>query len=307
VKPSIRIRLLLVLSVVAGASYSFGILSCRYNWVPYSYKETVYRVIRSWVGRPIAPDPTEPSSDVSGRRPVSCSDSVPANRDAVILILGQSNGANFGEGLLDPNNTSILNLNYLDGKCYVAKDPLLGGAGSEGSLWTRLGSELLSQSAFDRVIFVPVAVGGSWIAQWVPGGAYHGRLSAAITATKSAGLHLTHVLWMQGEADVTLGTSAKQYEASFRELAASIRASGISAPIFVSVQTICGNSGSPSLRSLQRELPRKVPLVAAGPNLDELSDVLRYRRDGCHFNEFGLREGALLWKNALETYRLTTQ
>ena len=45
-------------------------------------------------------------------------------RTAVMLIFGQSNGANSREIPYAPRNR-IFNLNVFDGHCYVARDPLL--------------------------------------------------------------------------------------------------------------------------------------------------------------------------------------
>ena len=61
-------------------------------------------------------------------------------RDAdtlVLLILGQSNAANYGDVKFTPPS-SVGNFNIYDGKCYRAEDPLLGASFDGGSFGSRL-------------------------------------------------------------------------------------------------------------------------------------------------------------------------
>src|SRR6266852_3649968 len=97
-------------------------------------------------------DPLDPRSvtyrDTTGRKPSDLTEfqNLPAGRkaaQAVILALGASNIANEGDpaGHHTPR-AGVHNFNFLDGKSYAAKDPLLGATRNRSNFLTRL-SDLL--------------------------------------------------------------------------------------------------------------------------------------------------------------------
>ena len=123
----------------------------------------------------------------------------------VFVVAGQSNAANCGTTNYTPSNASkVDNLSIYDGGTYAGADPLLGcqnipGVAGTGNLFTRMADKLITAGKYQRVILIPVAVGGSSVADW---NAYlserlivSGRRAAAI------GLPITAYLWMQGETD----------------------------------------------------------------------------------------------------------
>lgn len=247
------------------------------------------------VGLSPARDPTLVFSDTSGRRAVPCT-ATDLTATAVVLTAGQSNGANFGEGrIVAPD--SVLNLNPSDGKCYVAQDPLLGATGDEGAVWTRLGERLVSSGAFARVIFIPIAVGGSMMSEWEAGGKYEPRLRSALAAVSSNNLAVTHVFWMHGESDGMAKTPQDVYRRQFGSFLSKLRESG-SAPVYVARETLCFRGASESIGNLQAQLPSQFPSVVPGPDLDSL-DKPEDRRDGCHFSAQGLDRAADLWFRVL--------
>ena len=119
--------------------------------------------------------PCDPSGvtfrDTTGRIEVSEALFRPAPRVAVILALGASNLANEGDpkGLCE-STQGVFNFDFIAGKCYVAKDPLVGSTADRGNVLTRLGERLVWSGRYDRVLLVPVAHGGTLISEWVPGG-----------------------------------------------------------------------------------------------------------------------------------------
>ena len=79
-------------------------------------------------------------------------------RVMVALVFGQSNAANWGQG----RRTAGANVQvFYKGRFYRASDPIKGADGEGGSVWTRLGDKLIAAKLYDKVIFVPVARGGS--------------------------------------------------------------------------------------------------------------------------------------------------
>jgi carbohydrate esterase-like sialic acid-specific acetylesterase len=282
------VPLVLVL-VLAGVAYVYGAWSHEHRWFPTPQLE---RVIRQnlWQLRG-----RRGFNDTTGRTEVPCSMFKQAGT-AILLTLGQSNAANEGETRYVPRD-GVYNFNFLDGKCYVARDPLLGTTGSGGSVWTRVGDRLIASGQFERVLIVPIAVGSSRIEEWAPGGQHHARIRDAQSALDRHGLHITHVLWHQGESDVQSTTHA-EYVERFRRMLEDMRAAGVDAPVYVAVASICQNHGSEAIRQAQREIAATLSNVRPGPDTDTL-DRFVWRFDLCHLSTAGLDEHARLWIEAL--------
>ncbi len=217
-------------------------------------------------------------------------------RTMVALLLGGSNAANEGES---PRVANERVFNVFNGRLFRAEDPLLGSTGEGGSVWTRLGDELIERKLYDEVVFVPMAVGDSEIARWRPGGDLHRGLIQRIREARSTmGLTFTHILWDQGVRDALRKTSKAAYQEAFRTMLDSIRKEGVTAPIYVSVATRCGKEKpNRTIQGAQTELVSSMTGIYEGPNTDTLG--LEYRFDGCHFTEEGLRRAALLWLEVL--------
>jgi hypothetical protein len=232
------------------------------------------------------------------REPVECARfGARTARTAVLLTAGQSNAANYGQMPVSPRE-GVYNFNWFDGRCYRARDPLLGADGNGGSVWTRLGDLLVSRGSYDQVLIAPIAVGGSALSRWIPGGDLHRRLVETRRRLQAAGIEVTHVLWHQGERDAELGTSAEQYTEQFGKLVASLRGLGIGAPVFAALASACGGPPSETIRAAQLGLPLHIEGVRRGPDTDSLAN-LAYRYDACHFSDAGLDAHARLWLDAV--------
>jgi len=216
----------------------------------------------------------------------------------VALVFGEANAGNQGE------STKVADeqvLNFYKGTLYRAEDPLLGGGRETsdfGSVWTRLSNIVIERQLYDRVILVPMAVRESPIAWWTPGGALHKELLERIQEVHDRGLAFTHLFWHQGESDARRSTSPSDYKRMFWDMLRSVRQQGVSAPIFLSVATLCySNKVSSRIQQAQVELINSEEGVLPGPNTDSLG--LAYRYDGCHFSNEGLDAAARLWFEAL--------
>ena len=216
-------------------------------------------------------------------------------RTMVALVFGQANAANEGESLKLANERVF---NVFNGRLFRAEDPLLGSTGQGGSVWTRLGDELIERELYDDVVFVPIAVSRSNMAKWSPGGNLHRKLIERIREAKSMGLTFTHLLWHQGESDTKDKTDKAAYQDAFHAMLDTIRKEGVTAPVYVSVATRCQREGpNPTIQEAQTELVDPLEGVFEGPNTDTLG--LEYRFDGCHFTDEGLQRAALLWVEVL--------
>lgn len=216
----------------------------------------------------------------------------------VILAIGQSNAANT---VMERHSAgpAVLQFNAADGACYAAADPLAGASGRNGSIWGRLGDRLIAHEAVDRVVLAPVAVGGAQVADWMPEHRLHPQLESTLDALSAAGLEITHVLWLQGEADAKTGTPRTLYADRLGGVEAFLRRQGVRAPFYVSLTSRCGDIAPNSeIRAAQRAVIASSSAILAGPDTDQVhgrSD----RFDGCHLTAKGAEAYAKLWAIAL--------
>jgi len=212
-------------------------------------------------------------------------------RVMVALVFGQSNAGNWGEGRRTAGPRVF---NFFRGRYERARDPLAGADGQGGSVWTRLGDKLIAAGLYDRVVFVPAAIGATGIAEWAPNGRLHQDLLRNVREARRARLVFTHLLWHQGESDAALGTTAEDYQAHFLAMLAAIRALGVDAPAFVAIATRCGQyQPNEVIRAAQLGLVNPALGIFAGPDTDQLGPEYRY--DGCHFSDQGLEMHAQMW------------
>lgn len=233
--------------------------------------------------------------DTRRRRRVDSTLFAPGARTAVALCFGQSNIANEGEpaGIHVPG-PGVYNFNFLDGRCYIARDPLLGSTGIGGNLATRLGDLLVTRGLYDRVLLVSIGHGGTSTADWAPGGRMGLRLMLTLELLEARKITLTHLIWQQGEAEGALGEDGGTlWTRSFASMLSSIRNRGVTAPIYVPQCTVCRGARNEGVRAAQRAVVDPDKGVRSGPDTDVIGVDQRW--DGCHFSTDGLRKAAELW------------
>jgi len=220
----------------------------------------------------------------------------------VILTFGQSNAANMGEGHYTPKGP-VYAFNVFDMQYYVAADPIPGASGDGGAVWGRLGDKLVNANFARSVIFVPIAMGATFIQDWLPGGPFCRRLQLAIHRLRLAGLNIDCLCWQQGEAEANhTNMSAKDYSMHFGSLLGVLRYWGVTAPIYAAVATLCEHGEHPcqnrvEIRRAQKELVSPHRRVWSGPDTDRIGPD--HRLDGCHFSKSGLALCAQAWFDAL--------
>jgi hypothetical protein len=228
----------------------------------------------------------------------------------VFLLLGQSNAVDHGERSYAPKH-AVYSFDFLRCCCVRANDPLGGASGNGGSIWSRLGDLLVERGVFRSAVFVPIAAGGSFIADLTPGGGKHGRTTLALSRITKALGHVTlpfsAVLWQHGEAEANHTTmSAATYRAHLRDIAADLRSRNVFAPIFVARATYCEAGSHPfdnAAHIRQAQLGMTDPSIGflPGPDVDTIAADGRY--DGCHLSEAGLQRCAELWFEVLASRR----
>lgn len=223
-------------------------------------------------------------------------------RTGVFLIAGQSLAAGASEGLYSPSNASFVdNLSQFDGQMLRASDPLIGQAvaalpSQRASPFTRVADKLISWGAFDRVVLIPVAIGGTTIAQW--NSIYISWLINGYRRAAALGFSVTAVLWQLGETDTAIGTTQQAYAQGLASLISKLRVNGCMAPWVLAKSTyIPGGTTSPGIRAAIEGLVNGNDILA-GPDCDTLPGTA-YRYDDQHWNAVGNEAAANLWHAAI--------
>lgn len=257
----------------------------------------IFTLILHYAGAQPIPLPT--AADTA--REVNLSNLKSDSKTMIALVFGQSNAANNGKVPYTPRHASVLN--YYGGKLYIAKDPLFGNTNIGGSVWTHLGDMLIDSGLYDKVIFIPIAVGGSAIERWVSGDC-HEKLEKTLQELAAQHIRVTHILWHQGETDNLLNTPAAKYKEQLGAILQTLRKSQ-SADFYVSLASyhpscITKPLGVDSIiRKAQKEFINENKGVLLGPDTDTLIYAI-YRYDSVHFSDFGLDAFAKLWFRSIK-------
>ena len=240
------------------------------------------------------PDPGyRPENEAAPRIERPCA--AVSGRTAIIVVHGQSNAGNHGTVRYNARE-AVDNFDPVTGKCFAAIDPLLGADGAGGSFATRLGDILIQARRYDRVVLVPIALGGASIS--LLNGEHSDRITNVILKLRAANLTPTHILFQQGERDAMLPTTQEEYVAQLRGLVKRFRKAGLSAPFYVSQSTRCDmedQKNAAAVRAGQLSAVDDLLNIRRGPDTDLIGNGGRNPDDGCHMNELGMLANAALW------------
>lgn len=237
-------------------------------------------------------------------------------RTAVFIAFGQSLAASFGGGpvYVPTHAAKIDQISIFDGGCYGYADPILGAqysiksgtlntVGNGGSNWGRMADRLIDAGWCDRVIMIPIAVGGTSAAQWDPySNELYPRLAVASRRAKALGLTVTAVLSQIGEQDNWIQTQQAPWAGSMLNIINAQAAEGFTSPWLIAKsthyisQTVAGSVVSPMVRAAVDSIVNGKNIMA-GPDIDTLGDAYRY--DLAHMNSSGLDASSDLWKTAI--------
>lgn len=203
----------------------------------------------------------------------------------VIVIIGQSNGANYGKSYIFDNKDN-LNYNPIDGMCYELSEPVLGATGTLDSITSSIGKKIKSSKT---VLFINMSVGGSSISSWNE--LYAEKLNDILKKVLDKNF-LKAIIWIQGENENQI-SSTKYYEnflilkdLIFKGLKVKFQ----EVDFIITKSTFCNKLNTP-LREMnkQRQLIKKqfsnVKLLEITDNLDN-----SYRHDKCHLNRKGIEK-----------------
>ncbi|MCH9806516.1 MAG: hypothetical protein K0U74_02175 [Alphaproteobacteria bacterium] len=198
-----------------------------------------------------------------------------------VLVLGQSNVANHGK----PKGSSDFGRAYHDGSFHPLVDPLPGGTGKEGTVWTRVAPLLRDRLQLSDFVVSLLAQGGTSVGDWSTGGKCFEAMRAAIPKIAECPVPVTHVLYHQGERDTLLETDTASYVAQFSKLHEEVQKT-FQVPWIVCRVSYRMGVTSADVIAAQDEIIRSTPGCIAGPNTDQFGSDYRY--DDTHFNEKGV-------------------
>jgi hypothetical protein len=276
-------------------------------------------ITQSCVHNPALFDPA-PARPTSGRgvpnvSPVPCPLVTP--RTLVLYTFGASNAANNAEARYTAQENAVV---LAGANCYMASDPLPGTDGNAGSVWSRIADLLLRTSNFDHVVIIAAAISGTSLTQWMPGGNQHEHMLSTLRGAVAHGFPPSHLLWQGGAGDIET-MSTNQYIEGFHAMMASIRAKGISAPVYVAKETVCHIRSANMPADMVSDFMRKGPLwhmrqvigrqnirlaqeklvngrdMRSGPDADMIGPEFKY--DGCHLSRRGSEQQAQMWFDGL--------
>lgn len=287
--------------------YGFGVYSDRHGIFPMPQLIALREQFRAEEPNPASRYTFDHQDRLIGdeQRPaVACP--TQTDRTAVLLVLGQSNAANYA-GQRYRSNFGAKIVNFFEGQCFVAVSPLLGSTGTKGEYWTELGNHLISSDKVDTVVIVPAAYSGTAVALWAAGGPLNQVMVETVNTLAAAGFKPTQVLWDQGEFDYVQGTTQEVYTEHLTSVIDTLRAQGVTAPFYISIASKClepSNGGTrdhvadnPVVRA-QLALSSGSGSVRRGVSTDALlGEDDRY--DDCHIGGSGTEKVARAWSEIL--------
>lgn len=222
-------------------------------------------------------------------------------RTLIQLAAGQSNADNY-VGALTRSKHGAHIVEFYQGKCYVAEDPMIGGSAFGGTTWIPLANSLVESGLYENVVIALVAKGGSSISQWRNGGDLNTQLSDITYGLHNAGLPPSIVTWVQGEAERYPDSKYQQtdlYLAALRKVVSTVKKVTPSAAFYVTLASYCPlDRGSPkpiaSVRSAQSAAADPSQGIFVGPDLDAIHDW-EDRYDLCHLTARGNEKFVESW------------
>lgn len=231
-----------------------------------------------------------------------------SDKTLVLIAAGQSLLSDVVPTLITPTNASVIdNLNVYDGALYDVAGALLGTTYAitqaptlgPGNVLVKVADLLISNGKFDRVVLVPVSIGGTPISDW-GSGIHSNRFTVAMLRLASIGIvpGMTGVtfanLFAQGHQDYAIGTSQAAWEASFGEYAANVAATDFDGRIFVCSESASGQTSN-AIRSAQAAVRDSVTIFDGG----DIDSSTIATSDGTHPSDAGASTMATIIYNAM--------
>lgn len=238
---------------------------------------------------------------------------------ANILIIGQSNVANYGEPAFEyVSSTNVTRLALGGYELEAANSPATGqhlASGNGGNMDGLIGDKLIASGRFSKVRIFNLAVGGTSLLWWnssTPTNSYEKReddyfpytqnrlferVQYAVGAANAMNISFSHILIHIGETDAMLNTPVDAYVQAFDRLKNDIRGLGVNAPFLLGRVSYVDGSTHPSIIEAQNRIIAENSDVYPGPNTDTY--LSNYRYDSLHWSVSGLQTVSTAWANSI--------
>ena len=223
----------------------------------------------------------------------------PAQKDAIVIVaFGQSNSANYVQYRAVDTTDSVYN--FAAGKCYLAKDPLLGADGDRGSLWIKLAQKMAKKS-HKKVVIQSFGVGNTSITQWADEKGLGYLLFYNLSALKPVYQNVDYFFWVQGETDV--GMTPEIYRQNLLKIISTTKRFYPTSLFALSSTTYCFGKSNTDIAAIQKNIRNVVPSVIWLGDTDQFNSA-QYRWDDCHLTLQGVDAvGAEFSQHLLPTER----
>jgi hypothetical protein len=230
-------------------------------------------------------------------------------KNLVVLVAGQSlRSSQLPTDFALTNSTVIDNFSVYDGAMYAYKHPVIGSTyvgnangGGPGFLWGKVADLFITNGIFDRVIIVPLAIGGSDIQPWASG-YLATKIPVALARLAARGIvprtNVTFAIeWGQGESDNQGATTTANYLSMLNTVIANAFSAGFSGRFFVAKESWIQGVAATRITDAQTSAVNGTTVFASG-NLDSLDGTYRDVQN-THFNDAGGTAAATLIYNAM--------
>jgi len=219
----------------------------------------------------------------------------------VLVTIGQSLIASSGSSTYTPVNTKASNFSVCDGGWYRCKNPVLGAsyapAGGVDSPNCRIADSLITAGTYTQVIVVPIAIGGTVVADWNSGGQLFQKI--AVTMNRLKQRHLTPITGFTGdfyislhigESDNQVGTTRANMAAGIRNIAATFVANGSgTSRFFVATESMLTNVTNANITNGEADaVASGCSTCRAGANWDSIVCATNRQADCTHLAAAGL-------------------
>jgi hypothetical protein len=220
---------------------------------------------------------------------------IPSIREMRILVIGQSISSNcnqFVYGKID----NVFQIGK-DGAVKAAADPFEWADCDKGSMWMPLGKKIIEAGLADKVIFMPIGLGGTSVMDWMSGGRAFSKLNDAIGVIKQQKITFDFVLWHQGSSD--FGTSKDDYVSRLSSVIAYVNKNVQVGKWLIAIHSRCWGTMDLNIEAAQRVVGAQAQNGHfLGPDTNTLGD--EYRFDTCHLNQRGQEQMATMWLESIK-------
>ena len=242
---------------------------------------------------PSTPSPRTPTqhtprgiySNNSNRIEVKC----PSEETAIIIVgFGQSNSANAQGQRYKASSNQIIN--FHNGKCYKAVDPMLGATGKRGSIWIPVAEKITTDKP---IVLVTFGVGGSSISEWLDENTLSNFYQSNRDSFRTAYSDANFVIWIQGESDKN--THPKLYKSQLKTWLNEVSKDFNTARLLITGTSYCNGTGNEKIVSIQKEVAEDLDALYLG-DTDKFNNF-NDRYDDCHFSPSGVEKVSTLISN----------